>query len=337
MAEDDDYSQDSEAYRKWRSGEDNDRYASSKTPSETGARSGSYTSPKSENDEYTLGDEDNDSGELPRWALVIIFIPTTIFAIIAIGGTDLQFGDGVPDGTNSSEWPSVEGTIENTLVLEQFITEEYCEDRNDDGYFDDDECWKDFVYVAEVSYIYTVEDTGDVNGQEGCEGCFYGETVELWESHWVDVLKREGEDKLFQEFINATDERLAVNSTVKIFYNPENASEVYSEFGEVYEDVESGFFLIGIGAFCCVAISFMAIFLGIAQRVGSIGEDYGLNRGGSFGVFGSDNNRNGGRNSRAVRRSGGSSRSGGGGRSGSRSRGGGGRRSGGSRSGGRRR
>ena len=38
MAEDDDYSQDSEAYRKWRSGEDNDRYASSKTPTETGAK-----------------------------------------------------------------------------------------------------------------------------------------------------------------------------------------------------------------------------------------------------------------------------------------------------------
>ena len=123
MAEDDDYSQDSEAYRKWRSGEDNDRYASSKTPSETGARSGSYTSPKSENDEYTLEDEDNDSGELPRWASVIIFIPTLIFVIIAIGGTDLQFGDGVPDGTNSSEWPSIEGTVENTLVLEKFITE----------------------------------------------------------------------------------------------------------------------------------------------------------------------------------------------------------------------
>ena len=337
MAEDDDYSQDSEAYRKWRSGEDNDRYASSKTPSETGARSGSYTSPKPENDEYTPPDEDDNSEKLPWYVWAFLVITTIPFLIVAIGSADFQFGDGGSDGKNPSEWPSVEGTIEYTRVEDKFITEEYCEDRNDDGYFDDDECWKDFVYVAEVSYIYTVEDTSDINGQEGCEGCFYGETVELWESHWADVLKREGEDKLFQEFINATDERLAVNSTVKIFYNPENAGEVYSEFGEVYEDVESGFFLIGIGAFCCVAISFMAIFLGIAQRVGSIGEDYGLNRRGSFGVFGSDNNRNGGRNSRAVRRSGGSSRSGGGGRSGSRSRGRGGRRSGESRSGGRRR
>ena len=333
MAEDDDYSQDSEAYRKWRSGEDNDRYASSKTPSETGARSGSYTTPKSENDEYTPPDEDDNSEKLPWYVWAFLIITTIPFLIVAIGSADFQFGDGGSDGKNPSEWPSVEGTIEYTRVEDKFITEEYCEDRNDDGYFDDDECWKDFVYVAEVSYIYTVEDTSDVNGQEGCEGCFYGEIVELWESHWVDVLKREGEDKLFQEFINATDERLAVNSTVKIFYNPENAGEVYSEFGEVDEDVEIGVFLTAIGAFCCVAISFVAIFLGIAQRVGGISEDYELNRGGSSGVFESDNSLSGRRNSRAVRRSGGSSRSGGGGRSGSGSRGGG-RSSGGSRSGG---
>ena len=334
MAEDDDYSQDSEAYRKWRSGEDNDRYASSKTPSETGVRSGSYNTPKSENDENTLADEDSNSEELPKWALAIILLPALILTMVATGAIDLQFGGSGSDGTNPSEWPSVEGTVTDTFVLEQFISEEYCEDRNDDGYFDDDECWKDFVYVAEVSYIYTVENTSDLNGQEGCEDCSFGEIVELWESHWVDVLKREGEDKLFQEFINATDERLAVNSTIKIFYNPENASEAYSEFGEYYEDTESAFFLMGIGAICCFSIVFIGIFIGTAQRISSMREDYELNRRGSFGVFGSDNNRNGGRNSRAVRRSGGSSRSGGGGRSGSRSRGGGGRSSGGSRSGG---
>ena len=334
MAEDDDYSQDSEAYRKWRSGEDNDRYASSKTPSETGARSGSYTTPKSENDEYTPSEED-DNSEKPPWYVWAFLIITTIpFLIFTIDSADFQFGDGESDGKNPSEWPSVEGTIEYTRVEDKFITEEYCEDRNNDGYFDDDECWKDFVYVAEVSYIYTVEDTSDVNGQEGCEGCYYGEIVELWESHWVDVLKSEGEDKLFQEFINATDERLAVNSTVRIFYNPENPGEVYSEFGEVNEDAESVFFLMGIGAICCFSIVFIGIFIGTAQRISSMREDYELNRRGSFGVFGSDNNRVGGRDSRAVRRSGGSSRSGGGGRSGSGSRGGGGRSSGGSRSGG---
>ena len=317
LAEDDDYSQDSEAYRKWRSGEDNDRYASSKTPSETGARSGSYTTPKSENDEYTPPDEDDNSEKLPWYVWAFLIITTIPFLIVAIGSADFQFGDGGSDGKNPSEWPSVEGTIEYTRVEDKFISEEYCEDRNDDGYFDDDECWKDFVYVAEVSYIYTVENTSDLNGQEGCEDCSFGEIVELWESHWVDVLKREGEDKLFQEFINATDERLAINSTVKIFYNPENAGEVYSEFEEVNEDTESVFFFIGVGAICCTSIVFIGIFLGTAQRIRGMREDYELNRGGSFGVFESDNNRSGGRNSRAIRRSGGSSRSGGGGKSGS--------------------
>ena len=286
MAEDEDYEQDSEAYRKWRSGEDNDRYASSKTPSETGARSGSYTTPKSENDEYTPPDEDDNSEKLPWYVWAFLIITTIPFLIVAIGSADFQFGDGGSDGKNPSEWPSVEGTIEYTRVEDKFITEEYCEDRNDDGYFDDDECWKDFVYVAEVSYIYTVENTSDLNGQDGCENCSFGEIVELWESHWVDVLKREGEDKLFQEFINATDERLAVNSTVKIFYNPENAGEAYSEFVEYYEDTESAFFLMAIGAICCFSIVFIGIFIGTAQRISSMREDYELNRRGSFGVFG---------------------------------------------------
>ena len=80
---------------------------------------------KSENDENTLGDEGNDSGELPRWAWAVIFIPTLIFVIIASGTIDLQFGDGGTDGTNPSEWPSVEGTITDTFVLEQLISEEY--------------------------------------------------------------------------------------------------------------------------------------------------------------------------------------------------------------------
>ncbi|MEC7135862.1 MAG: hypothetical protein VXW55_04275, partial [Candidatus Thermoplasmatota archaeon] len=98
---------------------------------------------------------------------------------------------------------------------------------------------------------------------------------------------------------------------------------------------ESVFFFIGVGAICCTSIVFIGIFLGTAQRIRGMREDYELNRGVSFGVFESDNNRSGGRNSRAIRRSGGSSRSGGGGRSGSGSlsSGGGGK----SGSGGRRR
>ncbi len=39
MDEDEDIEQDSDEYRKWRQGDDNDQYAFSRTPTETGTRS----------------------------------------------------------------------------------------------------------------------------------------------------------------------------------------------------------------------------------------------------------------------------------------------------------
>ncbi|MDE0742056.1 MAG: hypothetical protein OSB59_05670, partial [Candidatus Poseidoniia archaeon] len=87
MAEDDDIEQNSEEYRRWRSGNDNEKYASSTTPTETGAKSGSYTIPKDDDDEYALpGEEENNTsggfldGEV-NW--VIIGAAILIFAIIA--------------------------------------------------------------------------------------------------------------------------------------------------------------------------------------------------------------------------------------------------------------
>ena len=67
MAEDEDIEQDSDEYRKWRSGNDNDKYASSKNPTETGSKSGSYTIPKAD-DEYALpGKDDNTGGDGGSW------------------------------------------------------------------------------------------------------------------------------------------------------------------------------------------------------------------------------------------------------------------------------
>ena len=58
MAEDEDIEQDSDAYKKWRRGNNKDKYASSKTPTETGSKSGSYRIPKDDDDEYALPGED---------------------------------------------------------------------------------------------------------------------------------------------------------------------------------------------------------------------------------------------------------------------------------------
>mgnify|MGYP001174913199 FL=1 len=321
MAEDEDLEQDSEAYRKWRSGNDNDKYASSKTPSETGSRSGSYTVPK--DDEYALpGEEDNSGGGSwldgdMNWPVIMAVV--LVFALI-ISSVFAAVMSSTESDSKPSEWPAVEGTIIEKDNVNTFITEEYCEDDNDDGYLDDWECWKEFVYQVELTYNYTDKDENTY---------LLFESLEFWESEWVDVIKREGEDKLFQAFINATDERLTLNSTVKIFYNPETG-EAYSEFVELPGDPMGfvGWFLMCCGGFLCVPIILVGIAMSWAQRATGMGGGYGRNRWGPFGGYYGGNNRGGGR---ARRRSGGISRSGGGGRSGSGSRGGGGRSGGGGR------
>ena len=320
MAEDEDLEQDSEAYRKWRSGNDNDKYASSKTPSETGSRSGSYTVPK--DDEYALpGEEENSGGGSwldgdMNWPVIIAVV--LVFALI-IASVFAAVMSSTESDSKPSEWPAVEGTIIEKGNVNTFITEEYCEDGNEDGYLDDWECWKEFVYQVDLAYNYTDKEENSY---------ILSESLEFWESEWVDVIKREGEDKLFQAFINATDERLTLNSTVKIFYNPETG-EAYSEFVEVPGDPMGfvGWFLMCCGGFLCVPIILVGIAMSWAQRA-TMGGGYGRNRWGPFGGYYGGNNRGGGR---ARRRSGGISRSGGGGRSGSGSRGGGGRSGGGGR------
>jgi len=321
LAEDEDLEQDSEAYRKWRSGNDNDKYASSKTPSETGSRSGSYTVPK--DDEYELpGEEDNSGGGSwldgdMNWPVIIAVV--LVFALI-ISSVFAAVMSSTESDSKPSEWPAVEGTIIEKDNVNTFITEEYCEDDNEDGYLDDWECWKEFVYQVELTYNYTDKDENTY---------LLFESIEFWESEWVDVIKREGEDKLFQAFINATDERLTLNSTVKIFYNPETG-EAYSEFVELPGDPMGfvGWFLMCCGGFLCVPIILVGIAMSWAQRATGMGGGYGRNRWGPFGGYYGGNNRSGGRE---RRRSGGISRSGGGGRSGSGSQGGGGRSGGGGR------
>ena len=197
MAEDEDIEQDSEAYRKWRSGNDNDKYASSKTPSETGSRSGSYTIPKDDDDEYALPGEDDTGGGGSwldgdmNWPVIIA---VSIMFVVVIAGVFAVAMSSTESDSKPSEWPSTEGIIVKQYDVVTFITEEYCEDQNDDGYLDDWECWKDFVYQIGLVYNYTL-DSGNYT---------LNEHIEFWESAWVDDIKREGEDKLFQEFIRNT-------------------------------------------------------------------------------------------------------------------------------------
>ena len=332
MAEDEDIELDSEQYRKWRSGDDNDKYASSKTPTETGSKSGSYTIPKDDDDEYALPGEDDGSGgswldgDL-NWALIIaVFVILTIVAS-AIAAFALSSGE---SGSNPSEWPEIEGTIIEQSNSETFIDGEFCEDENEDGWEDDWECWKEFIFVIDLKTQYSV----DNNTYQIID------YFEFWEKHRVDVLKQNGgenEERLFENFTNYWNEEAAngsisLNSTVGVFYNPENPEEAYSEFSEMPGDPMGflGYFLMCIAGVMCFPIIIVGIIITQARNAVTGGRGNRVGRWGPFGggYFGNNRHHQGGSKRRhtPTRRSGG-----GGSRSSGGSRSGGGRSGGGSR------
>jgi hypothetical protein len=332
LAEDEDIELDSEQYRKWRSGDDNDKYASSKTPTETGSKSGSYTIPKDDDDEYALPGEDDGSGgswldgDL-NWALIIaVFVILTIVAS-AIAAFALSSGE---SGSNPSEWPEIEGTIIEQSNSETFIDGEFCEDENEDGWEDDWECWKEFIFVIDLKTQYSV----DNNTYQIID------YFEFWEKHRVDVLKQNGgenEERLFENFTNYWNEEAAngsisLNSTVGVFYNPENPEEAYSEFSEMPGDPMGflGYFLMCIAGVMCFPIIIVGIIITQARNAVTGGRGNRVGRWGPFGggYFGNNRHHQGGSKRRhtPTRRSGG-----GGSRSSGGSRSGGGRSGGGSR------
>ena len=115
MAEDEDIEQDSDEYRKWRSGNDNDKYASSKTPTETGTKSGSYTIPETDNEYALPGNDDNTGGGGDSWldgdmnwpVLIVVFIALAL-VIAAVFGAVMSSTE---SDSKPSEWPETEGII----------------------------------------------------------------------------------------------------------------------------------------------------------------------------------------------------------------------------------
>ena len=319
MAEDEDLEQDSEAYRKWRSGNDNDKYASSKAPSETGAKSGSYSIPKVD-DEYALpGEEGSGSGgswldgDLNWPVLIAVFLVSAliiavVFAV-AMSSTESK--------SKPSEWPETEGTIIEQTHSKMFIDdnggEDYCEDENDDTWFDDWECWNEFVFDIDLTTQYSVN-------QKTYQTTDY---VKFIESYRVDELKEDGGEngeRLFENFTDYWNEEAAngsisLNSTISLIYNPESPSEAYTEFAEPPGDPMGflGYFLMCCGGFLCIPIIIGGIIMSWAQRATGTG-GYNNRRGwGPFGggYFGNNHHHRGGSKRRRTptrRRSGGGRR-----------------------------
>ena len=313
MAEDDDIELDSEAYRKWRSGDDNDKYASSKTPTETGSKSGSYRIPKDDDDEYALpGEDDGGSGKSwldgdLNWTLIIagfiIFalVIATIFAFVMTSNES---------DTKASEWPETEGTIIEQTNSKMFIGGESCEDENDDGWEDDWECWKEFVFDIELTTQYSVDN----------ETYHITEYVMFWEKYRVDELKEDGgenEERLFENFTDYWNEEavngsISLNSTISLIYNPENPKEAYSEFVEQPGDPTGfiGYFLFCCGGMLVIPIIIVGVVIGWAKNAATGGyRDNRMGRWGRFGggYFGNNRNHRGGSKRRhtSTRRSGG--------------------------------
>ena len=314
MAEDEDLEQDSEAYRKWRSGNDNDKYASSKAPTESGSRSGSYTVPKSENDEYTLpGEEEKSDGKSWldgdfNWPLIIgAFV---IFALISSSIFALVLSSSESD-TKPSEWPKTEGIIVYQGNNNTFIGSEYCDDTGEEPAYDDD-CYRDFIFELDVDVDYNV-DNKDYKIKE---------VVVRVQSYTIYELDPNGDgiyekqEEYYNEFIDYWNEEaangtLSVNSTVTVTYNPEDPADGYA-FVPIPDDPLGffGWFAICCGGMICVPVLIAGAVLSWAQRAGTGYSGRRRRWGGSWGGYG--NSSGGGSRRRGRRSRGGGPRSSGG-------------------------
>ena len=131
---DDDFEQDSEEYQKWRQGNDNDKYASSRTPTTTASTS--YSPPQPE------GGGSNTERNMDVFAAiaVILIILSGIFGIYLY----------MKNAEEVANWPTTDGKIIETYYIDGW--EEKCEE-DSDGY---EYCEEVFFCEIKVTYNYAV-------------------------------------------------------------------------------------------------------------------------------------------------------------------------------------
>ena len=195
MAEDEDFEQDSEEYRKWRQGDDNDKYASSKTPTQTGSSSGEYNIPTTtDTPTVSQGDDGTDK---------IFWIGIAVVVILFLGSGIMGIYLFMSSAEEAEGWPTAEGSVSETLYTDGYTEE--CKDENDDGYEDDWECYDVFWCKIDVSYNFTVESKKYFSSEE-IDGNY-------------------GEDTCQSELEN----KYRINGNVKVHYDPENPGNNYIE------------------------------------------------------------------------------------------------------------
>ena len=248
MDEDGDIEQDSDEYRKWRQGDDNDQYASSRTPTETGARSGEYKLPSSTDTPISSSDDQGgDSGDR-NFGIAIV-----VAAILVIGTGIIGLYLFAGSGEETASWPTTEGSVSETYYTDGWVEE--CDDENDDGYEDDWECYDVFWCKIDVSYNFTAEER-KYFGSEAIEGDY-------------------GESKCPTEL----EGKYAINATVTVHYNSDDPNENYIE-----NPPGSGLAIL----LCAIPIILIVITIAVfAQRMRS-GSGFSplRRRVGGFGMFG---------------------------------------------------
>ena len=248
MDEDGDIEQDSDEYRKWRQGDDNDQYASSRTPTETGARSGEYKLPSSTDTPISSSDDQGgDSGDR-NFGIAIV-----VAAILVIGTGIIGLYLFAGSGEETASWPTTEGSVSETYYTDGWVEE--CDDENDDGYEDDWECYDVFWCKIDVSYNFTAEER-KYFGSEAIEGDY-------------------GESKCPTEL----EGKYAINATVTVHYNSDDPNENYIE-----NPPGSGLAIL----LCAIPIILIVITIAVfAQRMRS-GSGFSplRHRVGGFGMFG---------------------------------------------------
>ena len=250
MAEDEDIEQDSDEYRKWRQGDDNDQYASSRTPTETGARSGEYKLPPSTDTPIGSSDgQGGDSGDRNFWIAIVVA------AILVIGTGIIGLYLFASSGEETASWPTTEGYVSETYYTDGWVEE--CDDENDDGYEDDWECYDVFWCKIEVSYNFTVEERKYFGSESGIDGHY-------------------GESKCQTEL----EGKYAVNATVTVHYNSDDPNENYIE-----NPPGSGLAIM----LCVIPIILIVVAIAVfAQRMQAASGVSPLRRRGfgGFGMFG---------------------------------------------------
>jgi len=250
LAEDEDIEQDSEEYRKWRQGDDNEQYASSRTPTETGASSGEYKIPPNTDTPISSSDDQGkDSGDRNFWIAIVVA------AILVIGTGIIGLYLFAGSGEETANWPTTEGYVSETYYTDGWVEE--CDDENDDGYEDDWECYDVFWCKIEVSYNFTVEERKYFGSEGGIDGHY-------------------GESKCQTEL----EGKYAVNATVTVHYNSDDPNENYIE-----NPTGSGLAIM----LCVIPIILIVVAIAVfAQRMQAASGVSPLRRRGfgGFGMFG---------------------------------------------------